>query len=66
MQRLIRGAAIKKLKEILTECKDSAKELAVDKWNLGNIKDLTMEPFWTWDKEYQINNDGDAYLVLDK
>ena len=43
-----------------------AKELAEDHWNLGNVKEISTERFWTWDKDDGIGNDGDTYLVLGK
>ena len=51
---------------VLTECKDSAKELAVYQWNLGDVEEISTEQLWTWDKEYRLGDDGDAYLGLNK
>ena len=43
MQRLLRGAALKKYNDFLTGCKESAEGLAGDHWTLGEIEDITME-----------------------
>ena len=40
-QRLLIGAALKKYKAVLTNCKDLAKEIAGDKWNLVDVKALS-------------------------
>ena len=63
---LPRGAAPKKYKLVLTECKDSAKELAVEQCNLGDVNTLSTERFWTWDNADGLDNNGDAYLGLYK
>ena len=34
--------------------------------NLGKLKELSTDEFWTWAKSDGIGYDGDAYLVLDK
>ena len=48
------------------ECKKYVKEHTGDKWTLSEIKELTMEKLWTWDKKDGIKNDGYAYLEVDK
>ena len=48
------------------ECKKSAKNITGYKWTLRNLKRLSTEGFWTWDKGYQLDYDGDSYLDLDK
>ena len=63
---ILRGSAPKKYKEVLVECKQSAKEPAGDKWILRALKDLSTDDFWTWAKIDNIVYDRDAYLVLDK
>ena len=63
---LLRGASLKKYKSVVTECKELTKELAGDQWNIGDIKELSTERLWTWDKEDEIENGGYAYLGLDK
>ena len=45
MQRILRGDFINKYKADLLECKQSAKYLAGDKWNLGDLKGLSTEDF---------------------
>ena len=49
-QRILRGAALKKYREVLVTCRQSAKELAGDEWTLGNITGIDVEYFWTWEK----------------
>ena len=44
------------------ECKELAKGLAGENCTLGDFKALSTELFWTWAKEYGIDNDGDAYM----
>ena len=48
------------------ECKQSAKYLAGDKWNLRYFKALSIEDLWTWAKSDGIVYNGDDYLVLYK
>ena len=50
MQRILRGAALKKYREVMIIYRKSAKELAGDEWNLGKLEGLYTENFWTWDK----------------
>ena len=50
-QRILRGAALKKYKAVLLECKQLEKDLAGDKWDLGNLKEISMDDFWTWAKK---------------
>ena len=64
-QRILRGAAFKKYKAVRIECKYIAKDLAGDKWNLGNLRVIFTELFWTWDKSDGLDNNKDAYLGLD-
>ena len=47
MQRILRGAAIKNYKTVLVECKQSTKDLAGDSWNLGELKEISTDNFWT-------------------
>ena len=65
-QRIMIGAALKKYKAVLRACKDFAKDLAGDKSTLGDLKELYVEDFCTWSKIVGLEDDGDAYLVLDK
>ena len=65
-QRILRGAALKKYKAVLLECKNSEKDLVGYSCNLGKLKELSTDEFWTWAKSDGIGYDGDAYLVLDK
>ena len=65
-QCLLRVAALKIYRSVLTKCKESAKELAGDQWDLGNVKELSTEKLWTWSKEDGIGEDGYSYLVLEK
>ena len=48
MQRIFRGAALKKYKAVLVECNHLAKELTGDKLTLGALKELSVDNFWTW------------------
>ena len=64
--RIHRGAALKEYKTVLEECKQSAKELSVDKWDLDALKGLFTDDFWAWVKKDGIGYDGGAYLGLDK
>ena len=38
------------------ECKHSVKDIAGDKWTLGDLKAISTEDFWDW-----VNSDGLAY-----
>ena len=66
MQCLLRGGELKKYKAFLMECKESAKDLAGDKWTLSDLKALSTEQLWDWDKSGGLYNGGGDYLVLDK
>ena len=48
MQSILRGAALKKYKVVMVECKSSQKDIAGDKWDLGALKELYTDNFWTW------------------
>ena len=47
-------------------CKQLAKELAGDEWNLGYMIRLFMEDFWNWAKTDNSGYDGYPYLANDK
>ena len=49
-QRILIGAALKKYKAVLGECKQLTKEIAGDKWYLGALKGLSMDNLWAWEK----------------
>ena len=66
MQRILRGPSIKKYREILVTCKQSAKELAGDEWTLGDLGGVSIEDFWTGEKSDTIGYDGHAYLGINK
>ena len=51
MQCILRGSALQNHKTVLAECKQSAKELAGDKWDLGVLKGLSTDDFWDWAKK---------------
>ena len=63
-QRILRGAALKKYKVVLLEWKQSAKDLVEDKCTLGDLKAISTEDFWAWDKSDRLTYDVDAYLVI--
>ena len=44
-------------------CKHSAKELAVDEWNLVKLTGLPAYYFWNWVKTDTIGYDGHDYLA---
>ena len=47
-------------------CKQSAKELAGDEWTSGNMRGVSTEDFWDWEKTYIIEYDGHPFLAIDK
>ena len=53
---------LKIYKLVLLDCKQSAEDLTGYKWNLGELKGLSTDDFWAWDKIDEIGYDGDAYL----
>ena len=65
-QRILRGAALKKYKAVLLECKKSEKDVLGYMWTLGNLKALSTENFWTWDKSDGLAYEGGDYLGIDK
>ena len=65
-QRILIGAALKKYREVLMTCKQSAKELADDEWTLGNMNGLSPEDFWNWVKTDTTGYDRHPYLAIDK
>ena len=60
MQCILIGALLKKYKAVLLECKQSAKDLSGEKWNLGKLKDISIQDFWTWAKSDELAYDGDT------
>ena len=65
-QRILRGSALKKHREVLVTCKQSEKELAGDEWTLGDMSGVSTEDFWTWTKTDTIRYDQHPYLDIDK
>ena len=65
-QRIIRGSVLLKNQEVLVTCNQSAKKLAGDEWNLGDISRVYTEDFWTWTKTDTIGYDVHPYLDIDK
>ena len=65
-QRILRGAEIKKHREVLVKCRQSAKELTDDEWTLGELTGLSAENFWTWEKTDTTGYDGHDFLAQDK
>ena len=63
---ILRGAALKKYREVLVTCRQSAKELAGDEWTLVNLTGLSAEDFWTWEKTDTTGYDGNDHLAQDK
>ena len=47
-------------------CKQSAKELAGDEWNLGDMNGLSTEDLWNWVKTDTTGYYGHPYLANDK
>ena len=47
------------------ECNQLAKDLAGDKWTLGELKGPSIDDFWDWLKTDGVVYDGDAYLGLE-
>ena len=56
-QHILRGAALKKYKVVLLECKQLENNLAGDKWDLGVLKEISTDDFWTWAKKDVIGYD---------
>ena len=65
-QRILRVAALKKYRAVLVEQKQSDKELTGDKWELGELKGLSADYLWYWEKKDIIVYDGHEYLGIDK
>ena len=42
-ERILRGPELNKFRQVLLECKESAKGLVGDQWNLGSSNSVTME-----------------------
>ena len=66
LQSILIEYAIKKYKAVLVECNQLEKDLAVDSWNLGKLKELSIDNFLTWANKYGICYEGDAYLGQEK
>ena len=49
-QKILRGTALKKYKQVLAGYKESEMGLSGDQWNMGAKNDVTMEQLWAWDK----------------
>ena len=45
MQSILRGAALKKHREVLVTYRQSAKELAGNEWTLGELDRISVEDF---------------------
>ena len=65
-QRILREAELKKYKTLLKACKGLENDIAEEKWNLRDFKELSIEDFWTSANNYEHDDDGDAYLGMNK
>ena len=65
-QHILRGAALKKYREVLVACRHPEKELVVDEWNLGKLGRISIEAFCTLAQTYTTGYDGHAHLAMDK
>ena len=45
IESILRVEALKKYRQVLSECKDLTNKLTGDQWNLGSEKGLTTEQF---------------------
>ena len=50
----------------MVACRQLAKELAGDEWNLGELEQLSAEAFWTRSKTDTTGHDRHAYLARNK
>ena len=64
-KRLLRWLVLKKYKDILTECKETLKGISGGQWMIGEVKDGTMDRFWTWEKINRIDTYGTVYSGVD-
>ena len=48
------------------ECKELAKVIAGDQWNVGATKDVNMEHLWTWEKVDGVDASEGVYLGADR
>ena len=64
-KRLLRWLLLKKYKDILTECKETLKGISGGQWMIGEVKDGTMDRFWTWEKINRIDTYGTVYSGVD-
>ena len=58
--------ALKKSKQVISECKESAKGITGYQWNLEAIEDVNMEQFWDWDKVATINRLENMFTKPDR
>ena len=65
-QRVLRGDALKKYRQVLITCRKLANEIVGDEWTLRNLTRLSAEDFWTWKKTDIKGYDGHYYLARDK
>ena len=61
-KRILRGATLKKHREVLVTCRKSAKDLAGYEWPPGKMTGLSAEDFWTWENTDNTGYDGLDYL----
>ena len=60
-ERILKGSALNKYRQVLVDCKQLENVLAVDKWTLGQAKSVTIEQFWYWFKKDAINGALDLF-----
>ena len=63
---ILKGAEVKKYRQVMVGYMRSAKELAGDEWNLGELADLSANYFQTWVKTDTTGYDGHAHTNRDK
>ena len=62
-QRIIKVSALKKHQEVLVTCRNSAKEITGDDWDLVNLHGLSAEDLWTWANTYTTGYDVHGYFA---
>ena len=65
-QRILRGSALKRYREVLVAYRQSEKELTGYEWNLGNLAGLYVEAFRNWSKTNTTGYDGYPFFAWDK
>ena len=65
IERILKGATLKKFRAVLLYCKGNIVLEAGENWNLGKPNEVSMENFWTFEKADVLDTNGQEISTED-